>query len=78
MSLLSRCLRFGLSFVLANNSSKSLETPFRLSAFSRALPHVICGQPTGRECATQLVCNCRGVRLMGIRAVASSPKQDLG
>ena len=44
------------------------EMPLLLSAFSDALPQVICGQPTGRECATQLVSNCRGARLMGIRA----------
>ena len=25
------------------------------------------GQPTGQECATQLVSNCRGARLMGVR-----------
>ena len=29
---------------------------------------IICGQPIGRECDTQPVSNCRGARLMGIRA----------
>ena len=42
-----------------------LEMPLLASAFSSALPHVICGQPTGREFATLLVNNFRGARLMG-------------
>ena len=42
--------------------------PLLADAFTSVLPHVICGQPVGRECATQLVSNCRGARLMGIRA----------
>ena len=62
------CLHFGLSFAMAIHSLKSLEMPLLASAFSSALPHVICGQPTGRECATPLANNCRGARLMGIRA----------
>ena len=53
---------------MANHSSDSLEMPLRLSAFSNVLPQVICGQPTGRECATQLFSNYRGARFMGIRA----------
>ena len=53
---------------MAIHSSNSLEMPLLASAFSSVLPHVICGQPTGRECASQLVSNCRGARLMGIRA----------
>ena len=40
---------------MANHSSNSLEMPLRLSVFSNVLPQVICGQPTGSECATQLV-----------------------
>jgi len=40
----------------------------RAEVFSTALPQVICGQPAGRECATQLLSNCRGARLMGIHA----------
>jgi len=54
---------------MAIHSLNSLEKPLPVSAFSSALPHVICGQPAGRECATQLVHNCRGARLMGIRAM---------
>jgi len=53
---------------MAIHSLNSLEMPLLASAFSSVLPHVICGQPAGRECATQLVNNCRGARLMGIRA----------
>ena len=49
------CLHFGLSFAIAIGSLNSLEMPVLASAFSSVLPHVICGQPTGRECATQLV-----------------------
>ena len=48
---------------MANDSSNYLEMPLRLSAFSSVLPQVICGQPAGRECATQLVSNWRGARL---------------
>jgi len=51
---------------MAIHSLNSLEIPLLASAFSSVLPHVICGQPTGRECATQLFNNCRGARLMGI------------
>ena len=40
---------------MAIHSLNSLEMPLLASAFSSALPHVICGQPTGRECATQLL-----------------------
>ena len=42
--------------------------PLLLSAFSNVLPQVICGQPIGRECDTKPVSNCRGARLMGVRA----------
>ena len=55
---------------MANHSQNSLEMPLRLSAFSNVLPQVICGQPTGRECATKLVSNCRGARLMSIHATS--------
>ena len=41
---------------MAIHSSNSLEMSLLASAFSSALPHAICGQPTGRECATQLYC----------------------
>ena len=50
-----------------NRSLNSLEMPLLASAFPNILPHVTCGQPAGRERATQLVSNCRGARLMGIR-----------
>jgi len=33
-------------------SLNSLEMPLLASAFSSVLPHVICAQPTGRECVT--------------------------
>jgi len=59
-----------LRHILRNGNPllNSLEMPLLASAFYSVLPHVICGQPTGRECATQLSNNCRGARLMGIRA----------
>ena len=53
------CLHFGFSFAMAIHSLNSLEMPLLASAFSSALPQVICGQPTGRECATQLVNKCQ-------------------
>jgi len=53
---------------MAIDFSNSLEMPLLDSAFSSVLPHVICGQPIGRECATKLVSSCRGARLLGIRA----------
>ena len=56
---------------MAIHSLNSLEMPLLASAFSSALPHAICGQPAGRECATQLFNNCRGARLMGIRATGA-------
>jgi hypothetical protein len=68
VSQLSRCLHFDLSLAMAIHSSKSFEMPLLLSAFSNVLPKVIRGQPIGRECDTQPVSNCRGVRLMGMRA----------
>ena len=43
---------------MAIHSLNSLEMPLLASAFSSVLPHVIFGQPTGRECATQLA-NCQ-------------------
>ena len=41
--------------------------PLLAGAFSSVLLHVICGQPTGRECATQLFNNCRGARLIHLQ-----------
>jgi len=51
---------FSLSLAIVIHSLYSLEMPSLASAFSSALLHVICGQTTGRECATQPVNNCRG------------------
>jgi len=62
------CLHFDQSLAMAIHSSNSFEMPLLLSALSNVLPQVICGQPIGRECDTQPVSNCRGARLMGIRA----------
>ena len=62
------CLHFDLSLAMAIHSSKSLEMPLLLSAFSNVLPQVICGKSIGRECDTHPVSNCRGTRLMGIFA----------
>jgi len=53
---------------MATHSSNSLEMPLLASAFSSALPHVICGQAAGRKSATQLVNNCHDARLMAMRA----------
>jgi len=47
---------------MAIHSLNSLEMPSLASAFSSVLPDVICGQPAGRECATNLANNCRGAR----------------
>jgi len=47
-----------------------------LSAFSNVLPQVIRGKSIGRECDTQPVSNCRGARLMGVRATWPAQKKD--
>jgi len=54
-------LHFGLSFAMAIHSLNTLEMPLLASAFSSVLPNVTCGQPAGREFATQLVSNFRDV-----------------
>jgi hypothetical protein len=53
---------------MARHSLKLTGSPLYYRAFFNAQPHVISGHPFGLECATQPVSNCRGARVIGIRA----------
>ena len=61
-------LHSDLSSAMARHSLKLTGSPLHFKAFFDVRPHVISGHPFGLECATQPVSNCRGARVIGIRA----------
>ena len=56
------------SSAIARHSLKLTGIPLHFRAFFKVRPHVISGHPFVLECATQPVSNCRGARVIGIRA----------
>ena len=64
-----------LSEAIALHCAKSTGRSQLLRAFLSVRPHVICGQPIGRGCSTQLVSRRRGARLIGIRATCPAQRR---
>ena len=68
-------VHFDLSSAIARRSLKLAGSPLHFRAFFKFRPHVISGHPFCLECATQPVSNCRGARVIGIRATWPAPRR---
>ena len=66
-----RDLHSGLSSAMAPHYLEMTGRPLHFRAPFSVRPHVISRHPFGCECATQPVNNCRGARVIGIRATCS-------